>query len=74
MYLLKGIDIPDVEIVVVNGVPNSMLQLYQVYVYINCCVPISINLYHCTSVVWSCWAKWESSKSSPSVQRYTEEI
>ena len=27
---LKGMDIPDVELVIVNGVPDSMLQFYQV--------------------------------------------
>ena len=27
---LKGMDVPDVELVIVNGVPDSMLQFYQV--------------------------------------------
>ena len=31
---IKGMDIPDVEVVVVNGIPDSMLQLYQVCFFV----------------------------------------
>ena len=30
LKFLKGMDIPDVELVIVNGAPDSMLQFYQV--------------------------------------------
>ena len=39
LKILKGMDIPDVELVIVNGAPDSMLQFYQVlYIlfYVGC--------------------------------------
>ena len=30
LYVLQGMDIPDVEVVIVNGLPSTLSQLYQV--------------------------------------------
>ena len=72
-------DIPDIELVVVNGFPATVPQWYQVswplYQHIKCLWPTLVRIYVCVCIadVWKSRQEWLFYKSSPSLHKHSDE-